>query len=551
MRALRYAIALACLGLIVWAAKAFYPPVRNGHLIRMAEVFIRHKEYRNASLSLRQVLVSDDRNLDAVLMMADLSELSKSPQSLMWRRRVVEIAPEHLRYRMDFIKSAMRMGETSVAAEALGTIDEAGRRTAAYHHLAASIAIAWSQFTKAEAHALRALELEPDNEGYKFNLGLLWLQLSDQDRQRKGVEIVRGLTEHSEFRARALRALAADAAARKDLTNALAYSKDLQLEMESTLTDRIEYLRLLRRANDPGADEFLDGLQTAVAKEPEAILAVVVAMIENERGPQAMKWINSLPPAIQITSPVRMATAECYVAARDWSGLKEFLNLAEWGDFEYLRRAYYARMHRAQGSEDLFSDAWDEAIQQATRKAGPLSLLNRLAGEWGWTKEGDALLWDVAGGNFNNIWALEALYQKYEKTGDSRSLYQVILRMLELKPADVVAQNNFALLSLLLNVRTEQAIEVARALYNRQPKNPIILTTYAYSLLAQNKTQAALNVFRALNEAQLADPNVAAYYSIVLHAAGNAAEAAKFAEFARTARLLPEERALLDKVRRT
>lgn len=548
MRVLRYAIALACLGLMVWAAKAFYPPARNNHLIRMAKVFIRYNEFRNASLSLRQALVSDDRNIDAILLMAELSELSNSPQTLIWRKRAVEVAPEHVRYRMDYVKSALKLGETSVAAEALATIDEAGRRTAAYHHLAASIAIAWKQIAKAEFHASKALELEPDNDGYKFNLGLLWLQLADETRQRKGAEIVRAMVDHSEFRSRALRSLAADAAARGDLPTALSNSWDLQLEVDSTLNDRVTHLTLLEKAKDPKADEFLASLRTVVSKDPEAILSVVMATLRPERSRETLAWIDSLPAAVQTSFPVRMATAECYAAARNWDELKKFLDLREWDNLEFLRRAYYARIHRAQGKEELFTEAWDEAIQHATRKTGPLSLLNRLAGEWGWTKESDDLLWDVAGGQFNNIWALEQLYQKYEKAGDSRSLYQVILRLLELKPNDLVAQNNFALLSLLLNVRHEQAIEVARALYSRHSKNPVILSTYAYSLLAQNKVQAALNVFGALSPEQLEDPNVAAYYSLALHAAGKPADAAKYASLAKSARLLPEERALLQKV---
>jgi hypothetical protein len=548
MRLLRYGVAALGIAALILAAKIYYPHARDTHLIRMARVFIKNNEFRQASLCVRRALVSDERNLDAILLMAELSELSNSPQSLFWRKRAVEIEPQHLRYKVDFIKAALKQGETALAAEALATIDEAGRRTAAYHHLAASIAIAWKQIAQAEAHASKALELEPANEGYQFNVGLIWMQLADETRQSKGVELVRALSEHSDFRFRALRALVADAAARGDLKQAIEFSTDLQLEVQSTLADRTLHLDLLQKANDSAAREFLDGLRVTVAKDSEAVLTVVMWMLQRNRAAEALAWVNSLPAASLTEPPIRMAIAECHAAARNWDALRAYLSAGEWRGVEFLRNSYFARLHRAQGNDDLFHDSWDDAVRLAARKTGPLSLLNRLAAQWGWARESDDLLWDVAGGQFNNVWALEALYKKYEAAGDARSLYQVILRMLELKPSDIVAQNNFALLSLLLNVRTDQAMETARDLYSRHSGSPVILTTYAYSLVAQNKVQAALNLFTALGSEQLADPNVAAYYSIALHAAGKPDEAKKYAHLASAARLLPEERALLQKV---
>ena len=48
-----------------------------------------------------------------------------------------------------------------------------------------------------------------------------------------------------------------------------------------------------------------------------------------------------------------------------------------------------------------------------------------------------------------------------------------------------------------------------------------------------------------LKPEQLIEPNVAAYYGLVLVANGRAAEAGKFLQAARQAKLLPEETALL------
>jgi hypothetical protein len=49
----------------------------------------------------------------------------------------------------------------------------------------------------------------------------------------------------------------------------------------------------------------------------------------------------------------------------------------------------------------------------------------------------------------------------------------------------------------------------------------------------------------------LRDPSLAAYYGIILAAAGDAAKAREYLKIGASARLLPEEKALLAKAERT
>lgn len=548
MRFFRYATALTLLVLFALAFRKFYPPARNAHLLRVAKVFAKNAQLRPATLSLQQILVSDPRNLDAVLMMAELAEASNSPQTLVWRKRVVQIAPESFRYRVDWIKAALKMGEVALAAEGLATVDEAGRRTAVFHHLAASIAIAWNHVSEAEQHAAYALKLEPDNDGYKFNLALIWMQAEDEARHSKGREMMLALSDHSEFRYRALRAIISESVEQRNWKEATKHSWALQSEPQSTLDDRLNHLDLLDRVKDSKLGEFLASVQIMVVKSPDAVLTTGMWMVQHARAREALEWVATLPPEERLTPPLRVLEAESYAALNDWKGLANYLDLTDWKTFEYLRQAYLARMARAENREEAFEEHWDAATHGATGNTRALTLLNRLAREWNWSKQSDDLLWDVAAGTFNNRWALEALYQRYEKAGDTRSLYQVVLRMLEIKPNDMVSRNNFALLSMLLGVRVEQAHAICRELFTADPENPIILSTYAYSLLLQGKSQAAVNVFKALPEERLTEPSVAAYYGIVLAANGEKEGARKYAQLARKASLLPEERALLNKI---
>src|SRR5437762_2616726 len=50
-------------------------------------------DFRNASLSVRQTLALNQRNVEAWRIQAELAELSRSPQVLDCRRRIAELEP--------------------------------------------------------------------------------------------------------------------------------------------------------------------------------------------------------------------------------------------------------------------------------------------------------------------------------------------------------------------------------------------------------------------------------------------------------------------------
>jgi len=56
-----------------------------------------------------------------------------------------------------------------------------------------------------------------------------------------------------------------------------------------------------------------------------------------------------------------------------------------------------------------------------------------------------------------------------------------------------------------------------------------------------------LKVMNGLSDSQLRDPSLAAYYGVVLAAAGDRARAREFLKLAASAKLLPEEKQLVTK----
>ena len=93
--------------------------------------------------------------------------------------------------------------------------------------------------------------------------------------------------------------------------------------------------------------------------------------------------------------------------------------------------------------------------------------------------------------------------------------------------------------------------KIARELYEKEPANAAYASTYAFALYSQDDLDKALKVLNSLADAQLHQPEIAAYYGIILVAAGEQARAREFLDLGEKAKLLPEEKALVEKARRS
>ena len=98
--------------------------------------------------------------------------------------------------------------------------------------------------------------------------------------------------------------------------------------------------------------------------------------------------------------------------------------------------------------------------------------------------------------------------------------------LLKANSANEDAQNDLALLSLLLGKDHGQALSVSHALHEKHPDSAAYTSTYAFALHCANRSDEALRLFDSLPEDQLRESAYAAYYGIVL-AANNSPEKAR------------------------
>ena len=116
-------------------------------------------------------------------------------------------------------------------------------------------------------------------------------------------------------------------------------------------------------------------------------------------------------------------------------------------------------------------------------------------------------------------------------------------------PDDPAVRNNFAQISLLLKAETFRARGIARDLHEAHPHDAAFASTYAFALFQSGDVKGAVKIMSQLTPEQLHDPSVAAYYGLLLAAAGQNDAATEYFALAEKAKLLPEEEELVSQAK--
>jgi hypothetical protein len=367
----------------------------------------------------------------------------------------------------------------------------------------------------------------------------------------QGKETLVALQSDAAYRRDATRSLAEDALRHFDFKEALRLAQQLDGYPEKNFTDRLVLLTAMQAARDPGFQSLLEELQTMAADDPERAAAVITWMNTHEMATQAIAWSAKLPPNVIGSKLMPIALSDAYVTARDWAGLQRLVKTGNWGGLDFIRNALSARALRELGNEVDSTAQWSEAVKKVTPSPPYILMLAETAEKWGWRNEAIDLLWLVAKDPMKGDDALVTLYRYFAGKGETQNLYRVLLHRAELHPDDRNIQNNFAQLSLLLNMNADRGQKIARELYEKEPANAAYVSTYAFALHTQGDFKKALKVLGTLTDEQLHQPEIAAYYGITLAAAGDQARAGEFLDLGEKATLLPEEKALLEKARRS
>jgi hypothetical protein len=546
LRSARWLAAITGILLLAGGAYGAYGIWRGKHLEKQASEFAARGDVQSAVLVARHLLQLDRNNVAALRVMAELAERSGRREAVEWRKALAAAQPHNYENQLALASTALRFRQIDLAAHTLTAIDEKLRDDPRFHQIAGALALTQGQPERAEEHFAAAHEQQTDNHQTTLNLAIVRLASAKPGAAEGARENLRRLSEQTDVRAAALRALAADAFAHDDRQDAQHWASLLVRDGSAAFPDYLLQLDATRGTD--GAAPALADCEQRASGNPRLTAELITWMNRHDLAKEALRWSSSLAPNVRDTQPVPLAIAESLSCTRDWPRLLDFVRDKNWGKHEPLRLAVESHGIRhtetgAQSSAEA-GHKWRAALNAARGQADQLAAIAQLAEGWGYRAQAADAWWSIANSDAKVKEALLALQRLYKSSHDSRGLLRVAKRALELDPDDLVAANNCASLGLLLN-GDSSARRLAAKLHADHPTNEAFAATYAFALHTEGKTAEALQVLESLTEAQLGQPALAAYYVVILTENGNIDRARVFLPAAQRAVLLPEEQQLL------
>jgi len=482
--------------------------------------------------------------------MAGLAERAGSPALLDWRRRIAEISPTP-ENRLRLASTALRLQRPPYlqTAQILDELRAGATNLSAFHVVSAELAIRLNELDAAQTHFQAAARLEPTNELHQLNLATLRIGSTNAALAAEGRAVLENLRRSTNLGAFALDWLVKDSLRRDDLGAALAWSAQLVAHPRCTSDGRLQHLSLLSSGKSPELETYLAHQKQRAATNAAEVRALSTWLIQQARADEALRWLTNLPPATRAQQPVPLATTEACVALTNWAAVQTFLADQNWSELEFMRLAFLSQASLLKG-EITAPTYWRSAVREAGDRLGSLGILLNLADAWHRAQDKEDLLWHVYERHPGERWTLRELSRIYQAQGNTRGLNKLFGVLAELNPKDVEARNNLAATSLLLNRNVSKAYELAKELHTERPDQPIIASTYAFALHLRGETAEGLAVLQKLKPESLEDSSVALYYGVLLSASGQAAQARKYLDLAQPAKLLPEEKQLLETARK-
>ncbi len=528
----------------LYGAYRGYTQWRQARLLNQTRDHLARADLRQAVLTIRQAVQNDPSHVPTCRLMADVAERAGSSVAVFYRQRLVELQPEVTTNRVMLAKTALAFGDSRVAEKALADIPESARQTFEFHWMSALLCIPTHREPQAETHLLAAMQLAPTNVVAPLKLAALRLKANDTNRQEQARSLLLTLRANPAAKSDALRMLTEDAARHGRGTVALAHSAELFKSSEE-FRDSLLRLQVLRQFQRDDFSALLFQLKARAHENPMQAFELTQWLRAAGQVDDAAAWLKQVPENVRRQLPLAPVAAGALERAADWKGLENFLRDQNWARREPARLAFLTRALRAQDNERAAVVEWRKALKAADKDLAGLQELLEMTTAWNWETETQEALWQVVNNWPKEKGAFLALSTRLTKTGNTAGLRTLFSRVNQSEPDNLAVKNNLVMTSLLLDGRDKASHQKALELYVSDPANPVFVSTYGFSLYLQKKSNEALAAFAKLTAEQLLEPNVAAYYGLVLVANGRAAEAGKFLQAARQAKLLPEETALL------
>ncbi len=545
---------------VAFATFLTWPKIKNRYhrwsaarQVRHAAESIAQKDFKRAILEARSVLETNPLDAGATEIMAKALEGAGSGAlAVQWRSRLDTVRPGDVENLLAWANDSLKGGDVVAAERILGMLKPEPTENASYHAAAAAVAMAKRDAAGAERHWAEASRIEPEEDLYRLKLAGIRLVSKSAEVHAGAVAMLKEISGRPANAAEALRALLGDARAFREWNAAREYADALVATHGSVFQDKLARLDVLRAMKSRDATGYLTDLRNDGLQRPADLYMLLMWMNQHDLALLVADWVRTTPQEIIGVPPVCVAVADAYVRSSDWRTLLTFLEDHTWGDWEYMRRAFLARATERTGEGDRSTQEWKDGLAAARSRGDArdrLERMTRLAIGWGWEQRAQEVMWAMAGSPGCPRWMLDALWLIAIENTDAAQLQRLAGMLAKADPKSVVHRNNYAFYSLLTRAEEGDPHREAERLFSEDPKNADIVLTRGLSLYQQGKSAEAAALTGGLSAEDMKKPRVTLYHAIFLTGAGESAKAQEWVAVARQGKMLPEEKAMLERAK--
>ena len=522
---------------------------RESSRLKEADEDLKRGNLNGAVDAAQLALRIDPDSLPAFRILAEATEKQNRSDTVAWRAQIARLQPRDIDSQLNLASAALRFGQLDVARKALENVPKEDRDSAPYNVVAGWLARAQGDEAGLERHFAAALEKEPRNETYQYNLAAVRIKSPEAEKSDPARETLRRLAKNPAFRAGALRALLNDAVQHHDTETANQYVQDLQMSPEVTFSDYLLCLEFYKQLDEKKFVALLDKVKPVAAKHPED-LALLLSWMNTKGMPgEVLRWTEKLPAEATSSPPPAVEIADALASQKNWSRLRRWTRGRMWGESEYLRLAYEAfaaRQTRQASADAEFSSLWQAAEHACEETPDREIRLARLASKWNLPTEAEQLWLRVAHNPLTRREALDALFEIYRANNDLPNLYLTAMRLHETSPNEPLIAAEYARLSILLERNVTEGQRVAKEAFDQAPNEPACAIAQALSLYSQGRTGEGVEVLKKLPPEELHEPHHAVYAAILLLDENRSDDAHEFIDAANAGPLFSEEKKLLE-----
>src|SRR5438874_855805 len=553
VRVVLYVAAAAAIVLLIILFGTYGSKLCSGwheeRLLKRATATLQKNDFAAANRLAREVLERERDSLPAFYILAEVTEKQNSEETVSWRAQIARLQPDDIDSQLNLASAALRFGQIDLARKTLERVAPRAQDQAPFHVVAGWLARAEGNLAEQEQQFDIAVNKDPKNDLYKFNLAALQIRSQDPEKSDQARANLESLTQVSQFRSGALRALLNDAVDRNDIQAADRFAQQLQMSPQVGFGDYLLCLNFYRKLDAKKFDALLEKVKPVAARNSGDLGLLMDWMNENGLASEVVKWMDKLPAATTAKPPPAIAIAAAFAEQKNWSRLRRWTRSESWGEEDYLRLAYQgfaARQSRQSSADAEFDTLWRAALHAAADRPDHEIKLARLVSKWNLPIESEELWSRLSRLPPSRREALDALYRLYRANNDLKKLYDVLQRLHDASPNEIGITVNLARLGLNLDQNTKQARELAKQAFDRAPDDVNCAITYAFSLYVQGRTSEGLEVLRKFPPEALHESHAAVYAAVILLDLNQTDGAKEYIQVAKHGPIYAEEKRLLE-----